>query len=657
MDGRAARAPSALALAVSIVALLAGCSSTVHRHDWSGYTGPGAQCFQQEELPFPHVEDPLEPANRISAYVDFLGKKYLFAPLAWVYRGFVPTPVRKHLALASTNLQYPGRLVNNLLQAKWEAAGEETSRFAVNSTLGILGLYDRATDMGLRAHPEDFGQTLATWGWEDSAYLYLPIVGPSTVRDGLGKIPDAYTDLAILDWRISVAREVNQRSDEVEPALRLIEANYDAYEPARVLYTLNRKVDVQDFEWESDESGEAQTLDTIFFKAKDERFTERRRTTRARLPGGRRLPYTLWLQKEPAPLVYVVPGLGGHRLGDASLGLAEIFYDKGCSVVAVSNPTNWEFIAEGSTVDQPGYTPADARDLHRALTAIDVDLQARFPERFSSRRLVGLSMGAFQALFIAADEERAKAEHLLLFDAYLALDPPVSLEHAMQQLDRFYNAPLSFPAAEREERIEEIFGKVLYLSQGDLQPDMELPFTQLEAQFLIGLAFRMDLQYTILQTQDRHDMGVLKTPRSRLRRAPAFREASEYSFQEYMYAFVLPYYAQRDPRLTLDEAGARRLFEDCDLRSIAAALEANDRVRLFANENDFLLRPEDLAWLREHLGDRAHIFPAGGHLGNLHRHAIQELIDGVLEEAAQAAPDPVQPAPLQGDPAGADSPG
>ena len=148
----------------------------------------------------------------------------------------------------------------------------------------------------------------------------------------------------------------------------------------------------------------------------------------------------------------------------------------------------------------------------------------------------------------------------------------------------------------------------------------------------------MSCTHTILQTQDRHDSGVLKTPRSKLRRAPAFREASEYSYLEYMYAFVLPYYAKREPRLSFDEAGVRRFFSDCDLRSVADTLEANPRVRVFANENDFLLRPEDLRWLRERLGRRAKIFTAGGHLGNLHRKAIQEVIERGIEDAALESP-------------------
>jgi hypothetical protein len=167
----------------------------------------------------------------------------------------------------------------------------------------------------------------------------------------------------------------------------------------------------------------------------------------------------------------------------------------------------------------------------------------------------------------------------LPFDVYVALDPPVNLEHAMLQLDRFYNAPLVFPEAERSKRIDDIFGKVLVLSQGELDPGMELPFTQLEAEFLIGLSFRMDLQYAILQTQDRHDLGVLRTHSSRLRRAPAFREASEYGFMEYMYAFVLRSLAEHaETGFTYDEESAQRMFASCDLRAVEAEL-ACERAR------------------------------------------------------------------------------
>ncbi len=634
---------------LALALLAASCvSSDYERRDWSDYDGPGAQHFLAEEIVFPHVDDPLEPANRVSAWTTHQFLKWIVAPPARFYRCLVPEYVRTRLSKAGDNLEFPKRFVNNLLQGNLRESGIETARFAINTTVGLLGLYDPAQRFGLHPYPEDFGQTFASWGWKKSTYVFLPFFGSSTVRDGVGLVPDTLSDPFFYYAPVTALLDLNDLADRIEADLRTVEVYFDAYEPARTLYAQQREIEVTDFVWKSDTSASTQTLSAIFLVPEDADFADTGSTERVRLASGERFPYSLWLQPEPAPLAYVVPGFGGHRLSEGTLALAEIAYRNGHSVVAVSSPSNWEFMRFGASVATPGYGPVDSHDLHVALTAIDRDLERRFPGRFGDRRLGGLSLGAYQALFIAASEEQAAAQDLLVFDLYVALDPPVSVEHALTQLDRFYNAPLSFPAAEREERIEEIFAKVLYLSNGDLQPGMELPFTELEAQFLIGLSFRLELQFLLLQSQELHDLGVLRTPRERLHRAPAFREASEYSYLEYVYAFVLPYYAEhaqdsgaeRLPAIRLDEAGARALFEQSDLRSVEAGLAANERVRLFANENDFLLRAEDLDWLRATLGERVTLFPAGGHLGNLHREAIQEVIADTVRQAVErnAAP-------------------
>jgi ABC-type transporter lipoprotein component MlaA len=626
-------------VAIVLLVALAGCNTSFQRRDWSQYTGPGAEYFQREELTFPHVDDPLEPPNRIMAAIDYGLLRYVLVPVTAIYSFFVPHDVRKHIKMAGENLLFPVRGINNALQGEWSEAGEETLRFLVNTTIGIGGLFDPAKSWGLEAHPEDFGQTFAKWGWKNSTYFFMPLYGPSTIRDGIAKIPDELADPTNYFFPAAWIRRGNRVADEGQAAIRVVEANYDAYEPARTLYTLNRDLELTNYTWYRDESSATQTLDSVFLTFEDYTFPDARTTMRAPLHEEHAIPYSYWLQPKPSPLVYVVPGLGGHRLHNASLGLAEIAFKRGNSVVTISNPTNWEFIEHGSTVDVPGYAPQDAHDLHVALTAIDRDLELRHPGRFTSRRLTGISMGAFHTLFIAAAEKEAKAEGLLEFDAYVVMDVPVSLEHAMKQVDAFYNAPLAIPVEERDKRIEDILGKVLYLSQGELEPTKELPFTQVEAQFLIGLSFRMDLQYVILQTERLHDVGVLLTKPSLLQRAPAFREASEYSYMEYMHAWVLPYYSRRpEYQLTLDEDGARKLFERCDLHAIADGLRDNDKIRLFANENDFLLRPEDIAWLKDLLGDRVRFFPAGGHLGNLHRKSIQEIIESTAEKAEDGAP-------------------
>src|SRR5207302_9090503 len=125
-----------------------------------------------------------------------------------------------------------------------------------------------------------------------------------------------------------------------------------------------------------------------------------------------------------APIVYIVPGLGSHRLAEPVLALAELVYQGGFSVVCVSSAYNYEFMEHASTAAMPAYTPVDAHDLHSALTQIDRRLSSKYPQRLSSRALMGYSMGGFQSLFIAGGESTNQAA-LVKFDRYVAIDSPV----------------------------------------------------------------------------------------------------------------------------------------------------------------------------------------------------------------------------------------
>ena len=624
--------------------LLTGCVSTEHQsRDWSQYDGPGARYFQAPEVTFPYELDPLEPVNRAGAMANYAALRWVVHPLAKGYRFVVPRFFRKRLAKATTHLAFPRRFLTNALQGKLGEAGVEASRFAINSTVGLLGFYDPAQHWGLHPFPEDFGQTFAHWGWKDSTYLFLPFLGPSTVRDGIGKAPDFLSDPPTYFFPATYALGFNSLSNHIAEDLRQIHSSYDAYEPGRTLFSLQRVVSVEDLEWHQDQSAPTQTLSAIFLVPDDPRFAERALERKAHIAELHKdLPYSLWIQPQPAPLLYVIPGVGANRLSPSALALAEIGYAQGLSVVAVSNPTNFEFMRHGASVSVPGFGPVDTRDLHVALSAIDADLNARYPGRFSKRAVMGLSLGAYQALGMtlegATPAEGSGGEPLVDFDLCLALNPPVDFERALQQLDEFYNAPLAFPAEERDQRIEEIYAKVLYLSHGDLQPGEPLPFTSLEAEFLIGLAFRLDLQYMILQSQDLEDSGMLLTRRTRWHKAPAFREAAEFSFMEYVYGFLLPYYAQPERQtefgIEFSEEGARQLFEQSSLRALGPRLQSDERLRVFTNQNDFLLRAADLEWLKTTFGERLTLFEDGGHLGNLYRDYIQQQIAEVLSEEA-----------------------
>ncbi len=107
-------------------------------------------------------------------------------PLSKAYVAVAPKPIRQGLNNAFENLGEPNNMANNLLQGKLDRAGNDLLRFVINSSIGIAGLFDWATEFGLKRSQEDFGQTLAVWGVKPGPYLVLPIFGPSTLRDAMG---------------------------------------------------------------------------------------------------------------------------------------------------------------------------------------------------------------------------------------------------------------------------------------------------------------------------------------------------------------------------------------------------------------------------------------------------------------------------------------
>lgn len=148
----------------------------------------------------PDPRDPWEPLNRATFQVNDTLDRAVFKPLAQGYRFVLPSPIRTGVRNVFANLQDPWIAVNQLLQGKADDALSDLWRFIANSTFGLGGVFDIATDMRMPKHNEDFGQTLAVWGVGFGPYLVLPILGPSTVRDAAGTGVGAYVDY--LPWKI-----------------------------------------------------------------------------------------------------------------------------------------------------------------------------------------------------------------------------------------------------------------------------------------------------------------------------------------------------------------------------------------------------------------------------------------------------------------------
>nr|WP_231489538.1 VacJ family lipoprotein [Halomonas saliphila] len=140
-----------------------------------------------------HPDDPWEGFNRrVFSFNEALDRAVL-KPVARGYRTVTPEPVQTGVGNFFSNLGEIRTALNSLLQAKPANAGLSTSRFLINTTVGIGGLWDFATPMGITAEEEDFGQTLGVWGLGEGPYLVLPLLGPSTVRDTSGLPLDMYT--------------------------------------------------------------------------------------------------------------------------------------------------------------------------------------------------------------------------------------------------------------------------------------------------------------------------------------------------------------------------------------------------------------------------------------------------------------------------------
>ncbi|HEX9686177.1 MAG TPA: VacJ family lipoprotein [Burkholderiales bacterium] len=173
--------------------------------------------------------DPLEPLNRgIYKFNDGFDT-VLVKPAAEFYRFIVPEFARTGVSNFFSNLNDVIVAVNNLLQGKLTHAASDVGRILVNSTVGVLGLFDIATGLGMEKHNEDFGQTLGYWGIGDGPYLVLPILGPSNLRDTAGWFGDFYV------WPISYVEDDRTRYAVI--AFRFVTIRADLLEASRILET------------------------------------------------------------------------------------------------------------------------------------------------------------------------------------------------------------------------------------------------------------------------------------------------------------------------------------------------------------------------------------------------------------------------------------
>lgn len=195
--------------------------------------------------------DPIEPANRTFYNINETLDKHLLKPVAQSYANITPQPVRTSITNFFDNLTYLNVVLNSLLQGKLDQGLSDATRFLFNSTIGIGGLFDVATPMGLPEHEEDFGQTMAVWGLGEGAYLYLPLNGPTTVRNTPDIVtstllnPFFYITSTVL-YPISALNTINKRANLLEATNIRDEAAVDPYTFTREAYLQQREFLIHD---------------------------------------------------------------------------------------------------------------------------------------------------------------------------------------------------------------------------------------------------------------------------------------------------------------------------------------------------------------------------------------------------------------------------
>jgi hypothetical protein len=343
-----------------------------------------------------------------------------------------------------------------------------------------------------------------------------------------------------------------------------------------------------------------------------------------------RLRFGFLPQRGPAPLAFVIAGTGaGHDAAKVRL-LARMFDQLGVHVITLASPTFQNFIVNASTTGVPGLITDDAADLYRAMRlAYD---QVKGEIQVTKFYLTGYSLGAAQAAFVAKLDETERAFD---FQRVLMINPPVSLYNSALILDRmldantpegvgvFFNGMLAAFAdvfVREEDRIS-LSSDFLYTVYRRRHP------SEKNLKAAIGVSFRLSSANMAFTSDVMTKSGYIApkapplTPTTSLDQFAAVAVRS--TFKDYIDELFYPYFKARQPGVTLDD-----LIEVTDLHSIEPYLRHNQKIGLMHNRDDIIMAPGEIDWLEQVFGNRAQIYPTGGHCGNMEfRDNVAHMID------------------------------
>lgn len=339
---------------------------------------------------------------------------------------------------------------------------------------------------------------------------------------------------------------------------------------------------------------------------------------------GSQLLYSVALQDDKAPLIFLIAGTGASHNGAKNTNMARAFYQAGFHVVSISSPTYNNFVIAASSNGVIGHAERDAADIYRVFEMIWAELKADID--VTTFNLTGYSLGAFNAAFVSKlDEERNSFD----FNRVLLINPPVSLYNSVSLLDRMtQNIPggvnnfdrfvdklmraytTTYKATQTKDSVDGGGDDFLYKTYKALNLQDE----QLAA--LIGTSFRVSSSSLVFTSDVMADYGYIKPKGLTLNRYSNLQLYNDVSvrlgFTDYYHEFFYPYYKADYPNMTRDE-----FIASMSLTSIAEYLKNTKKITMMGNVDDVILQPGEIDFFPSVFGDRATIYPRGGHCGNM----------------------------------------
>jgi hypothetical protein len=329
---------------------------------------------------------------------------------------------------------------------------------------------------------------------------------------------------------------------------------------------------------------------------------------------------TFAYQKKRAPLVFLIAGTGSGDKASKLITMMKAFYEAGFHVITLPSPTNANFVISASRNCIPGDLTEDAADLYNAMqvawNAVKGDIEV------SSFNICGYSLGGNEAAFVAKLDEERKAFN---FRKVLMINPSVSIYSSIERIEEllrnvpggpdkmglFFNRMLTkFTEYYRYGNFVAVNDDFLYSIYN------EHLFNHAETGGLIGLTFRINLAGMIFASDVMTNSGYVVPKNRVLHQGDSlydyFLVSSHLSFLDYFNEYFYPYFQKKRPGLTREG-----FIEAQSLKSIESYLVTSPKFGAMINENDFIVTPEEISYLREIFGARAKLYSRGGHLGNL----------------------------------------